>query len=81
MHRCIAIPTWAGDTRIVSRPSIAIRITIRIKYRDQCIAIRDTHHVMSTLRDDACVAIRVSIPPPAATRHAFYDAALFATRE
>ena len=54
MHRCIAI---LGP---------AIRTTIRIKYRDQCIAIRDTHHVMSTLRDNACVAIRVSIPPPAA---------------
>ena len=68
MHR----DTWAGDTRIVSRPSIAIHIAIRIaihiKYRDQCIAIRDTHHVMSTLRDNACVAIRVSIPPPAARR-------------
>ena len=63
MHR----DTWAGDTRIVSRPSIAIRIAIRINYRDQCIAIRDTyhdptsaHHVMLTLRDNACVAIRVS---------------------
>ena len=69
MHR----DTWAGDTRIVSRPNIAIhiaiRIVIRIKYRDQCIAIpQAARHVMSTLRDNACVAIRVSIPPAAARR-------------
>ena len=67
MHR----DTWAGDTRIVSRPKY--RDTYRDTYRDQCIAIRITipqaaHHVMSTLRDKACIAIRVSIPPLAARR-------------
>ena len=62
MHR----DTWAGDTRIVSRPKY------RDMYRDQCIAISDTYHDptsgASTLRDNACIAKRVSIPPPAARR-------------
>ena len=78
MHRCIAI---LGPTiRVLYRDlSIAIRIVIRIAihitYRDQCIAYviritmpQEAHHVMSTLRDNACIAIRVSIPPPAARR-------------
>ena len=38
------------------------------------------HHVMPTLRENACIAIRVSIPPPAA-RRSLDDAALFAPRE
>ena len=47
MHRCIAILGPAirvlyRDLSIAIR--IAIRITICITYRDQCIAIRDTYH-------------------------------------
>ena len=43
MHRCIAI--LGSAIRVLYRDlSIAIRITICITYRDQCMAIRDTYH-------------------------------------
>ena len=75
MHRCIAI--LGPPIRVLYRDvSIAIRITIRIKYRDPCIAISGPYHDATSGRitlcqrcgDNACVAIRVSIPPPAARR-------------
>ena len=68
MHR----DTWADDTRIVSRPKYRdtyhVIVTSVSQYVTRITMPQEAHHVMSTLHDNACIAIRVSIPPPAARR-------------
>ena len=72
MHRCIAI--LGPAIHVLYRDlSIAICIAIRIVTSVSRYVIRITipqaaHHVTSTLGDNACIAIRVSIQPPAAGR-------------
>ena len=80
MHRCIDASmhrdTWADDTRIVSRPKYRdtyrdtyhVIVTSVSRYVTRITMPQEAHHVMSTLHDNACIAIRVSIPPPAARR-------------
>ena len=72
MHRCIAILGPAirvlyrdQVSRYISRYVSSI-VTSVSRYVIRITIPQAAHHVMSTLRDNACVAIRVSIPPPAA---------------
>ena len=80
MHRCIDASmhrdTWADDTRIVSRPKYRdtyrdtyhVIVTSVSRYVTRITMPQEAHHVISTLHENACIAIRVSIPPPAARR-------------
>ena len=69
MHRCIAIlgPTIRVLYRDL-RDTYHVIVTSVSRYVTRITMPQEAHHVMSTLHDNACIAIRVSIPPPAARR-------------